>query len=62
MQRMQKKKYKRPIGGLIEVLIKKFSSIYQFFNSDLNEFIFLLRKGVYPYEDIDNWEKFDETT
>ena len=57
-----KKKYKRPIGGLIEVLIKKFSSIYQFFNSDLNEFIFLLRKGVYPYEDIDNWEKFDETT
>ena len=59
---MQKKKYKRPIGGLIEVLIKKFSSIYQFFNSDLNEFIFLLRKGVYPYEDIDNWEKFDETT
>ena len=22
----------------------------------------LLRKGVYPYENMDNWGKFDETT
>ena len=22
----------------------------------------MLRKGVYPYEDMDNWEEFDETT
>ena len=35
---------------LIEGLIKKFPSIYQFCNGDLNKFILLLQKGVYPYE------------
>ena len=29
---------------------------------DLNKFTLLLRKGVYPYEYMDSWEKFDETT
>ena len=29
---------------------------------DLNKFILLLRKGVYPYEYMDNWERFDETS
>ena len=43
-------------------LIRKFSSIYQFCNGDLNKIILMLRKGVYPYEDMDNWEKFDETS
>ena len=47
---------------LIEGLIKKFPSIYQFCNGNLNKFILLLRKSVYLYEDIDNWEKFDGTT
>ena len=46
---------------LIEELIKKFPSIHQFCNSNLNKFVLLLRKGVYPYEDMDSWEKFDET-
>ena len=46
---------------IIEGLIKKFSSIYQFCNNDLNKFILLLRKGFYPYEGMDSWEKFDET-
>ena len=57
-----KEEYKRPIEGLIERLIRKFPSIYWFCKGDLNKFILLLRKGVYPYEDMDNWEELDETT
>ena len=33
-----------------------------FFNKNLNKFILLLRKGVYPYEYMDNWERFNETS
>ena len=46
----------------IKPSIRKFPSIYQFCNVDLNKFILLLRKGVYPYEGMDNCKKFDETT
>ena len=43
-------------------LIKKFLRIYKFCNGDLNKFVLLLRKGVYPYEYMDSWERFDETS
>ena len=43
-------------------LIKRFTNTYEFCNKNLNKFILLLRKGVYPYEYMDNWERFDETS
>ena len=36
--------------------------MYQFCNGDLNIFVLLLRKGVYHYEYIDSWERFNETS
>ena len=43
-------------------LIKRFATEYEFCNKDLNKFILLLRKGVYPYEYMDKWERFNETS
>ena len=43
-------------------LIKKFKNTYSFCNNGLNKFILLLRKGTYPYEYMDSWEKFNETS
>ena len=41
-------------------LIEKFPNTYQFCNRDPNKFALLLRKGVYPYEYMDSWERFKE--
>ena len=47
--------------SLIE-LTKKFPATYKFCNKDLNKFELLLRKGVYPHEYMDSWERFNETS
>ena len=47
--------------SLIE-LSETFPSIYKFCNKDLNKFELLLRKGVYPYEYMDSWERLNETS
>ena len=43
-------------------LINRFASTYEFCNKDINKFILLLRKGIYPYEYMDSWDKFNETS
>ena len=43
-------------------LIKRFANKYEFCNKDINRFVLLLRKVIYPYEYIDSWERFDETS
>ena len=43
-------------------LIQRFANIYEFCNGDINKFILLLRKGVYPHEYMGSWERFNGTS
>ena len=45
-------------------LIQRFANIYEFCNGDLNKFILLLRKGVYPWiiQYMNSLERFNETS
>ena len=52
-----KKEYKKDFN---KKLIKRFSNVYEFCGNNINKFLILLRKGVYPYEYIDEWNKFNE--
>ena len=54
-----KKNYEKNFN---EELTQRFANTYEFCNGYLNKFILLLRKGVYPYEYMDSWQRFDETS
>ena len=46
--------------GFNKKLLERFSNTYEFCGNGLNKFLILLRKGVYPYEYMDGWNKFNE--
>ena len=46
----------------VDDLIKKFPITYKLCSGDHNKFVLLLTKGIYPYEYMDSWERFNETT
>ena len=52
-----KKNYK---NNFYKELIKRFANIYEFCNDDINKFMLLLREGIYPYEYMDSWGRFDK--
>ena len=51
-----RKEQLKPMNGLI----KKKLNAYEFCNGDVNKFILLLGKGVYPSEFMDSWERFNK--
>ena len=44
-----------------DLLIKRFYNTYPLSENDINKFKLLLRNGVYPYEYMDSWKRFNET-
>ena len=42
---LMQKYYKKSFD---KYFIKRFANIYEFYNGDINKFILLLRKGIYP--------------
>ena len=52
-----KKEYEKKFN---KVLLERFSNTYEFCGNDMDKFWILLRKGVYPYEYMDGWDRFSE--
>ena len=51
-----RKRFKQPI----QLSKDKFSNTYSIYDNNINKFILLLRKGIYSYEHIYSYEKFNE--
>ena len=47
---------------LISKAVWNFTITYKFCKDDFDKFVLLLRNVVYPYEYMDSWERFNETS
>ena len=52
-----KKRYTRKFD---KKLTKNFKNTYNFCNGDIDTFMLLLGKVIYPYEYMNDWSRFDE--
>ena len=52
-----KKEYEKKFN---KVLLERFSNTYEFCGNDMDKFLILLVKVVYPYEYMDGWDRFSE--
>ena len=43
----------------IDILKQRFPNTYRLCYNNIDKFKLLLRKGIYPYEYMDSWEKFE---
>ena len=50
------------INKFDEKLKRRFFNTYKSSNYGKNQFILLLRRSVYPFEYMDDWEKLNETS
>ena len=52
-----KKRYSRKFS---KKLTKTFKNTWRFCNEDIDKFMLLLKKGIHPYEYMDDWNRSDE--
>ena len=56
-----KRRYTKKINDeSLKYLKRNFKNTYRFCNKDIYRFMLLLRKGVYPYEYVDDFDRFNE--
>ena len=56
------KECKKACSKIANESIENFPALCKFCNGDVNKFFLPLRKGIYPYEYMDSWERFNENT
>lgn len=50
------------IKKIDEDLAKRFQNNCNFCDGDINKFCLMLQKNIYPYEYLDSWQRFNETS